>query len=77
MISGNEDGAFSGDDAETGSALVSLSGGEPLCDPDISLLPRIAFAPPSEGAFEATLTLVTNEPNAEHEILLRGSTSPP
>jgi len=30
--------------------------------------------PPSEGFFEALLTIVTNEPNGEHEVMLRGST---
>lgn len=76
-LSGNEDGAFSVDRAEVGRALVSLSGGEPPCDTELPPLPWVAFSPPSEGAFEATLTLVTNEPGAQHEILLQGSTSPP
>lgn len=76
-FAGNEDGAFSIDRAEAGRPLVSLIGGEPACDDELRLFPWVAFSPPAGGSFEAVLTLVTNEPHGEHEILLHGSTSPP
>ena len=70
----NEDGAFSIDRAEAGRPLVSFIDGEPACDDELALFPWVAFSPPGEGSFEAVLTLITNEPDGEHEVVLLGST---
>lgn len=69
----NEDGAFELRDADAGRALVW---GQPACglECEESYFPSVRFTPPSEGAFEAVLTIVTNEPNGEHEVMLLGST---
>lgn len=73
-FTGNEHGAFALREGEEGNALVW--GPSEYCGPGCAEHPRViaAFTPPSYGEFEAVLTLITNEPNGEHQITLHGST---